>query len=63
MQSIRRGFTLFFAIPLVIGSVIIVGGCEQKEKVIDIETPAGNIEVERTKGSGKVDVDIKLDRK
>lgn len=63
MQSIRRGFTMFFAIPLVIGSVIIVGGCEQKEKVIDIETPAGNIEVERTKGSGKVDVDIKLDRK
>ena len=63
MQSIRRGFTLFFAIPLVIGSVIIVGGCEQKEKVIDIETPAGDIEVERTKGSGKVDVDIKLDRK
>ena len=63
MQSIRRGFTMFFAIPLVIGSVIIVGGCEQKEKVIDIETPAGDIEVERTKGSGKVDVDIKLNRK
>lgn len=38
MQSIRRGFTMFFAIPLVIGSVIFVGGCEQKEKVIDIET-------------------------
>ena len=63
MQSIRRAFTMFFAIPLVIGSVILVGGCEQKEKVIDIETPAGKIEVERTKGSGKVDVDIKLDRK
>ena len=63
MQAIRRGFTQFFAIPLVIGSVIIVGGCEQKEKVIDIETPAGDIEVERTKGSGKIDVDIKLDRK
>ena len=63
MQSIRCGFTMFFSIPLVIGSVIIVGGCEQKEKVIDIETPAGNIEVERTNGSGKVDVDIKLDRK
>ena len=63
MQSIRRGFTMFFAIPLVIGSVIFVGGCEQKEKVIDIETPGGNIEVERTKGPGKVDVDIKLDRK
>lgn len=43
--------------------MITITGCEQKEKVIDIETPAGDIEVERTKGSGKVDVDIKLDRK
>lgn len=63
MHSIRRRFTMFFAIPLVIGSAITISGCEQKEKVIDIEIPAGDIEVERTKGSGKVDIDIKLDRK
>ncbi len=63
MQSIRLGFTMLFAIPLVIGSVITITGCEQKEKIIDIETPAGDIDVDRTKGSGKVDVDIKLDRK
>ena len=63
MQSIRLGFTMLFSIPLVIGSVITITGCEQKEKIIDIETPAGDIDVDRTKGSGKVDVDIKLDRK
>ena len=43
--------------------MIAITGCEQKEKVIDIETPAGHIEVERSKGSGKVDVDLKVDRK
>ena len=63
MQSIRQGFPILLSIPLVLGSMITITGCEQKEKVIDIETPAGDIEVERTKGSGKVDVDIKLDRK
>ena len=54
---------MFFAIPLAIGSVTTISGCEQKKKVVDIETPAGDIEVERTKGTGKVDIDIKLDRK
>ena len=63
MHSIRQGFPNLLSIPLVLGSMITITGCEQKEKVIDIETPAGDIEVERTKGSGKVDVDIKLDRK
>ncbi len=63
MHSIRQGFPILLSIPLVLGSMITITGCEQKEKVIDIETPAGDIEVERTKGSGKVDVDIKLDRK
>ena len=63
MHSIRQGFPILLSIPLVLGSMITITGREQKEKVIDIETPAGDIEVERTKGSGKVDVDIKLDRK
>ncbi len=63
MQSIPRGFPFWFCLPLVLGSLITITGCEQKEKVLDIETPAGNIEVERSKGSGKVDLDINLDRK
>ncbi len=63
MHSIRRRFTIFLAIPLVIGSVIFISGCERKEKVIDIDTPAGNIEVERSKGSGEIDVDVNIDKK
>ena len=63
MQSTRRTIAMLLAVPLVLGSMIVITGCEQKEKVIDIETPAGDIEVERSKGSGDVDVDINLDRK
>ncbi len=33
-------------------------GCERKEKVIDIETPAGDVEVKRDKDTGKVDVEV-----
>jgi hypothetical protein len=63
MNSIHRRLTMFLAIPLIIGSVISISGCEPKEKVIDIDTPAGNIEVERTKGNGRTDVDINIDKK
>ncbi len=63
MYSIRRRFTMFIAIPLSIASVISISGCEPKEKVIDIDTPAGNIEVERTKGNGRTNVDIYIDKK
>ena len=61
MNSIRRGFPVFRSIPLLLGSMITISGCEQKEKVIDIETPAGDIEVERSTRNGKVDVDIDIE--
>lgn len=63
MQFIRRGYSTLFAIPLVFASMITMSGCDQKETIIDVETPAGNIEVERSKRTGEVDVDIKVDRK
>ena len=63
MHSIRHGFPILLSIPLVLGSMFTMTGCEQKEKVIDIETPAGNIEVERSQGNGKIDVDINIDKK
>ena len=33
-------------------------GCERKEKIIDVKTPTKRIEVERSKDTGKVNVDI-----
>jgi len=35
-----------------------VTGCERKEKVINVETPAGDVEVERNLDTGKVDVEV-----
>ncbi len=37
---------------------VIASGCERKKKIVDIETPAGQIEVERSVDSGKVDVEV-----
>lgn len=33
-------------------------GCERKEKVLDIETPASDVEVERNIDTGEVDVEV-----
>jgi hypothetical protein len=32
-------------------------GCEDKETVLDVETPSGQVEVERDRGTGEVDVE------
>lgn len=38
--------------------IVTVPSCQRKEKLIDIETPHGKVEVERTKDSGEVDVEF-----
>ena len=45
------------------GAALVLGttGCERKEKVLDVKTPGGGIEVERDKKSG--DIDIKVEDK
>lgn len=51
---------------LTVFAVVAAGtlvGCDRKEKVIDIETPGGDIEVERSTGTGKIDVDVDTDRR
>ena len=52
-----------FAMSMLCLSIGGLIGCEQNEKVIDIETPAGDIQVERSKDSGKLDLDVDVDRK
>ncbi len=58
LRHVAMSATLMPLLP-----VIALSGCETKEKVLDIETPAGNIEVERSRENGKVDVDVDIDRK
>jgi hypothetical protein len=50
-----------FAAAAMMTATVIVPGCERKEKVIDIETPRGGVEVERTRRDG--DVEVRRDRK
>ena len=57
MKSPTRSITLILATA----SLLAATACQRKEKVLDIKTPAGGIEVERDKKSGEVD--IKVDEK
>lgn len=44
--------------PMLLGIAMLVSlGCENKEKIVDIETPRGQVEVERDRDTGEVDVD------
>lgn len=47
---------------LMLGAAAVQVGCEHKEKLIDIETPRGEVEVERDKDTGDVDVEVNRDR-
>jgi hypothetical protein len=36
---------------------VVLGGCERKETLVDVETPNGGVEVERNVDTGKVEVE------
>lgn len=40
-----------------LGLVSLTAGCERKEKVLDIETPGGSIEVERSRDTGEIEIE------
>jgi hypothetical protein len=43
--------------PILLGLVIACSaGCENKETVLDVETPEGQVEVERDRDTGALDV-------
>ncbi len=39
---------------------VALTGCQEKETVVDVETPSGDIEVTKDKDSG--DIEVKVDR-
>jgi hypothetical protein len=44
--------------PMLLGLAMLVSlGCNNKEKVLDVETPGGQVEVERDRDTGAIDVD------
>ena len=43
--------------PLLLGlAMLFAAGCENKETMLDVETPNGQVEVERNLDTGEVDV-------
>ncbi len=63
MQVTRIAARFVFTMAACAGMAITLTGCERKEKILDIKTPAGDIEVERSTDTGKVDIDIDTNRK
>lgn len=55
---IRRGWTTALGSACLATALVCAHGCERKERIVDIETPRTEIEVDRDKSTGKVDVDI-----
>jgi hypothetical protein len=48
--------------PIVLGlAIVCAAGCENKETVLDVETPRGQVEVERDRDTGEVDVQATRD--
>ena len=39
-----------------------IAGCERKETIIDVQTPGADIEVDRDKRTGTVEVDVDRDK-
>lgn len=58
MQTLREILTALAASLVLAATVTAFSGCEQKEKVLDVETPGGELEVERNKETGETDVEV-----
>jgi hypothetical protein len=49
-----------FVAPAALASCFVAvafSGCERKERVVDVKTPAGNVTVDRNIDNGKVEVE------
>jgi hypothetical protein len=53
----RRIAATTLAFSLFIGAASFVG-CERKERVLDVQTPEGSLEVDRNIDTGEVDVEV-----
>ena len=60
MKAISTQLKTTIRIFSIVGATMTfcLSSCERKEKVIDVETPAGSLEVEKNKDTGAVDVEV-----
>jgi hypothetical protein len=45
-------------IALVMFGGVVLSGCDTKKEIVDIETPAGQVEVNEDTSTGEVEVDV-----
>ncbi|MEZ6132749.1 MAG: hypothetical protein R3C59_29120 [Planctomycetaceae bacterium] len=57
MHTFKKSATLIATACFTAG-LLALSGCDNKEKVLDIETPGGEIEVERDQDTGETDVEV-----
>ena len=62
MNMLSSAMARICAAMFVAAAVTTFTGCETKEKVLDIETPVGEVEVERDKKTGETDVEVNTDK-
>jgi hypothetical protein len=56
-MKIRELLTAAALPPILLGLAMLFSlGCENKEKILDVETPSGQVEVERNRDTGAVDI-------
>jgi hypothetical protein len=51
-----------WSVSVLLGSTALlacfgIAGCERKEKIVDVQTPGGSVEVERNVDTGEVEVE------
>lgn len=54
---LSTGRLLLLVLSLVLG--FVAAGCDQKERVVDIETPGVDVQVDRSRETGEVDIEIR----
>ncbi|MGB7324755.1 MAG: hypothetical protein WBD31_07775 [Rubripirellula sp.] len=57
MDSAQQTARLLFLAATFNAAVLLVG-CDRKEKIVDVNTPNGGVEVERSADTGEVTVTI-----
>jgi hypothetical protein len=64
VKEMKEIATAFVMPPILLGLALAAAlslGCDNKETVLDVETPGGGVEVERDRDTGAVDVDVEDD--
>ncbi|WP_442509356.1 hypothetical protein SH528x_000925 [Novipirellula sp. SH528] len=57
MKSLALSMRFLFVAGTLLAAFAIVG-CENKETLLDVDTPDGGVEVERSLDTGKITVDV-----